>query len=448
MLVGSVISGLPRFPALKLLSLSQNRLSHLQDFSAYGLDLHLPSVKTLILDNNLFMSLAFLPNILQAFPRLKELSLQGNQINRTGLSSDLDLDKQAPSFPQIESLNLSHNLIQDYSFIDDLARVFPRLTSLRVSNNPFFTVTSIRSPVRDEALYKAKIASSTSNAPPGRVSGLPGTSRSDAAYSLTLARIPTLLTLNHSTITLRDREEGEIYYTSLAERELSVAIARIPSGTRNLDSDFNELKKRYPRYEELCQKYDRDSVFDTQKASKSQAAPKNSGAHLTYAPGTLGARLIQTHFYIPSPTNPAGEVSAQTARSAAGELLRGTTTTFSRLIPRTISVYTLKALLARTFDLPALQFRLIYQSPELDPVMSQRGSNEKATWEAWGDWDLDNPPQKGVEKEGNKWKRREVEIMDGTREWGFYVEDGATDVTIRVEPFPFAGSGPGTGEKS
>jgi hypothetical protein len=425
---------LPRFPALKVLSLSQNRLSHLQNFSQYKVDLQLPSATTLILDNNLFTSLEFLPDVLYAFPGLKALSLQGNQISRIGLSSDSGLDKDPLSFPHLESLNLSHNLIQGYSFIDALPRLFPGLTSLRVSNNPVSTsVTSTHPPIHDEILYRATVLSSTSSAPPARASGLPGPTRSDASYSLILARIPTLLTLNHSTVTSRDREEGEIYYTSLAERELSVAFARITSDTRNEEVEINELKKLYPRYEELCRKYDRDSVFETQIASKSQAPSKTDGAHLSFASGTLGARLVKTHFYISSQANLTGAASAQTARSAVIDLSDTTPTTFSRLIPRTISVYTLKALLARTFNLPALQFHLIYESPELDPVVSQRGSNEKATWEAWGDWDLDRPPQEGAEKEGKKWRSREVEIVDGTREWGFYVEDGVIDVTIRVE---------------
>jgi hypothetical protein len=408
-------------------------------------NLQLPNVTTLILDNNLFTSLGFLADVLRAFPSLKALSLQGNEISSITLPGS-GSGEETSSFPHLESVNLSQNLIEGYDFIDALPRLFPRLTSLRVSNNPFFASgTSIHPPTHDAIFHRATIPSSTSSAPPAR--SLPGTSRSDAVFSLTLARIPTLLTLNHSNITSRDREEGEIYYTSLAERELSAAISRIIASTPNLEPELNELKRRYPRYEELCQKYDRESVFDTQKASSRQAASKDNAAYPIYATGTLGDRLVNTHFYIPSPANLTGASSVQTARSAA-ERRTTTPTTFSRLIPRTIPVYTLKALLARTFDLPALQFRVIYESLELDPVVSQRGSNEKATWEAWGNWDLDHPSQDGAEKKGKKWKRREVEIVDGTREWGFYVEDGVIDVTIRVEPFELGDSGLRAGGKS
>lgn len=389
-----------------------------------------------MLDNNLFTSLAFLPNVLYAFPGLKALSLQGNQISSIGLSLDQGSDKKTVSFPQLESLNLSQNPIKDYSFVDDLPRLFPRLTSLRVSNNPFFTsLDGIQPPIHDELPSRAIVSSRKSSGLPGPLSPPSRVSSTDAAYSLTLARIPTLVSLNHSTITSRDREEGEIYYTFLVERKLSAALAMIPSSTPSRWSEVNELKKRYPRYEELCRKYDRDCIFDTLETSSRQLASKDNKADRTYAPGTLGARLIKGVFYVAPSAIPTGTASTQTALSATSELRSGEPATFSRLIPRTISVYSLKALIAQTFALPALKFRLIYESQELDPLVTPRGSNEKATWEAWGDWDLDCPPREGAEKEGERWKRREVEIVDGTREWGFYVGDGVADVKIRIEPF-------------
>ena len=397
-----------------MLSLSQNRLCHFRIFPLGRVDRWLSNSTTLILDSNLFESLAFLSEVLYAFPDLKVLSLQGNQISSIDLQPKPGSDQQSFSFPQLESLNLSHNLIQDYSFIDALPQLFPKLTSLRVSNNPFFFSGTSTDPANhDELLYQAAVMKNTSFATPARASSSIRSSRSDTAYSLTLARIPTLSTLNHSTITSRDREEGEIYYTSLAEREFSTAIAKIPGSSPNRESELTELRKRYPRYEELCQKYDRESVFD-----KTPSSSKDIPSQSTYAPGTLGARLINACFYI-SPRPPTSVLPA----------------TYSRLLPRTVSVYTLKALLSRKFDLPALRFRLIYESAELDPVRDS--SYQVSSWDSWGDWDLDHPPREddmGAEKEGKKWKKRELEIVDGTREWGLFLEGGVGEVTVRVEP--------------
>jgi hypothetical protein len=385
-----------------------------------------------MLDNNLFTSLAFLPNAMHGFPNLKVLSLQGNQISSIGLLSPLGSDREAISFPQLGSLNLSHNLIANYSFIDALPQLFPGLTSLRVSNNPFFSSgTNTHPPAYDEIPHKAIPASSTASAPPHRMPASPRTSRSDAPYSLTLARIPTLLSLNHSTITPRDREEGEIYYIAIAERELSAAIAETPVYSR--EGHVSDVKRQYPRYEELCRKYERESVFDKQRSASNEVPAQTS-----YTPGTLGIRLVKTRFYIPQKDEGSRATSSVIP------------TTFSRLIPRTISVYTLKALLARTFSLPALQFRLIYESPELDPVVAPRGGNDRANWDTWGDWDLDHALKDpdAVEKQGKKWKKREVEILDGTREWGFYIEDGMADATIRIEPLKHADKGMGEESKN
>ena len=145
--------------------------------------------------------------------------------------------------------------------------------------------------------------------------------------------------------------------------------------------------------------------------SANKAALQDSSGLSSYAPGTLGARLINAHFYMPA---------------------RRSSQDFSRLMPPSIPVYTLKALLARHFSLPALQFRLIYESEELDPVKDE--GYESSSWENWGEWDLDTPPaEREEERDKKRWKRREVEIVDGTKAWGDYIEDGIRNVSVRVE---------------
>lgn len=406
---------------LKVLSLGQNSLSSFPPAIGHHPDHQLVTVETLILENNLFDSLACLRDIVTVFPNLKALSLQRNQIAHIGLSVPADACDAALCFPLLETLNLSQNLIADYFFVDTISLLFPNLTSLRVSNNPLFTQTmselSAGLGVRhDETLTMA----SATNRQAGR-----GSVRSDAAFSLTLARIPTLVILNHSSISPRDREEGEIYYTSLAEKDLSISAAKLAVDGVNRESVVKEQRRKYPRYEELCRKYDRDSVFEAfllqQGNFASTSKTQGASGQVTYASGTLGARLIKATFYIyrPSPTSSATPPQP-----------------IIRLIPRTIDVYRLKALVARVFALPALQFKLTYESEELDPVKDE--GYESATWDTWGDWDLDHPPaEEGdqMAKEGSKWRKREVEIVDGTREWGFYVEDEVREVSVRVEPF-------------
>jgi hypothetical protein len=158
-------------------------------------------------------------------------------------------------------------------------------------------------------------------------------------------------------------------------------------------------------------------------------------------------------------------------------------------MPTTISVYHLKSIIARHFALPPLQFKLTYESHEYDPVepiSSSRntgygtGSNEE-TWDRWGEWDVDSDAsmisgndnhsnnevrtgsmdglggeekaeEEGQEsiplymmRNGQRFKKREVEILDGMRAWGDFLDveqqthvgarsRGMSKVKVRVEP--------------
>ena len=168
--------------------------------------------------------------------------------------------------------------------------------------------------------------------------------------------------------------------------------------------------------------------------SKSQQTDKER----IYPPGSLGARLIRTTFYLPTNTMPSG-LQPDQSRS------------FTRVIPRATDVYSLKSLVASHFSLPPLQFKLIYESPELDPVREQIG--DPHDWDRWGDWDVDDLGDGLVEastgigdvngewadgvlfKEGRRWRKRKTEILNGWREWSYYLENDVKEATLRIEPF-------------
>lgn len=382
------------FPSLRTLWLSQNELSHCQTDVSYE---PLASVTTLMLENNLFHSVDQLSGFFKLFPNLKSLSVQGNKFVNLAPESSSTL-----SFPSLEHLNLASNYIASWSFIDRLPTVFPNLTSLRISQNPVYSQPST-------------VSASTA----------------DASYYLTLARIPLLKTLNYTTITVRDREEGEIYYLSVAEKDIRSILSS--SSDMHRTDLIAEASAKYPLYTSLCAKYDRDStlVNTAPIPSTTKTAPQ-------YAPGTLGARLINTTFYIPG----------------ADEK------TFTRFLPPSISVYSLKALLQRRFKLPPLSFRLVYESNDLDPVQITTTKFGKNDLETWGDWDADIPPpianvvdeKKDEEKDtvkakeveekwvdgylirdGTRWQKRQVEILDGWRSWSDFIDSGVKDARIRIE---------------
>ncbi|KAJ9606577.1 hypothetical protein H2200_008585 [Cladophialophora chaetospira] len=432
------------FDSLRTLVLSHNELESL-DIGGHADGRRCSTVTTISLENNKFKDLSFLPILFSLFPNLASLSLQGNAISQLALDTSV-------SFPTLETLNLAGNKITDYSSIDSLPGLFPNLTSLRISRNPLYLRFDPQDQIDD-------VSAGT------RGSQAPSAIADSTSYYLTLARLPGLKSLNYTNITPRDREEGEIYYLSVAEKEIRSLLESNRSGTQapsppatSADEKVALARQKHPTYSTLCAKYDREDIFEqyiqSQKTQQSASPlPAESKSQFdTYAPGTLGSRLVDAYFYICT-TSPAPEP-------------------FQRPLPTTISVYRLKSLVARHFDLPAHRFKLIYESHEYDPVepihstrntgAGTTGSDEEA-WAGWGDWDVDNPSEeidhvdadviddsgsagdampKFMTREGHRFRKRETEILDGMRPWGDFldVDINATgerrrrDVRVRVEP--------------
>src|SRR4051812_46390292 len=91
------------------------------------------TVTDLTLEENSFHSLSdLLP--LTKLPKLQRLVLKSNKISEITAS-----EAEIPLFSStVTHLDLSHNEISNWAFIDKLEHVFPGLTSLRVSHNPLY----------------------------------------------------------------------------------------------------------------------------------------------------------------------------------------------------------------------------------------------------------------------------------------------------------------------
>ena len=122
----------------------------------------------------------------------------------------------------------------------------------------------------------------------------------------------------------------------------------------------------------------------------------------------------------------------------------------SKLIPRTVDVYRLKGIVGRLFGIRPMSCKLIWETGEWDPV------GEEAGWsvsEDESDCEVDERVEGGSDGENNdvlrkgkrdglwrgggeerqkgKWVRREMELVDGTREVGFWIE--GKEARVRVE---------------
>ncbi|KAL2430575.1 hypothetical protein ABEF95_011247 [Exophiala dermatitidis] len=478
------------FQSLKILSLALNELnsfSVLEEENGEGdtggqrgpalapTDKTWPSVTTVNLDNNRFIDLSSLPTLVSLFPNISTLSLQGNMISQLALVSQ-------HRFETIQTLNLAGNQISSYSFVDALATAFPNLSSLRISRNPLYDGDRKNS-------YHIDLRPSTSSHPAASaVPPAPSLLPDSTPYYLTLARIPQLKSLNYTTITARDREEGEIYYLSVAEKEIKQILEEQGSSTSKDPVDL--ARRRHPRYSALCAKHDRNDILERFLERLEEKPPQPPSAAPTspplaspetaasldlksYAPGTLGSRLVDTVFYVPVQDTDSASSSEQLHHTTN---VTTTVQTFRRPLPTTISVYRLKSLVANHFGLPALRFRLVYESPEYDPVepiSKTRGTDndnldkEEEEWDEWGNWDVDDiddennnhnsesqedsindargsggsAPPMYITRDGQRFKKRQTEILDGMRPWGDFLDldapDGTRrhDVMVRVEPF-------------
>ncbi|RMZ80430.1 hypothetical protein DV737_g2985, partial [Chaetothyriales sp. CBS 132003] len=261
-------NGATAFPQLTTLSLSSNALD---GFGTTDSSLVFPTITRLVLDNNHLTSLAALPAISSHFPSLASLSLQGNRI------ADLSIASPEPmAFPALTDLALSSNCIPTFAALSSLPVLCPNLISLRVSSNPF-TAT------------------------------LPASAPFDTSYYLTLARIPSLQMLNYTTITARDRTEGELYYLSVVEKAMRPILA-----SQTLSAAASYASHHYSRYSELCAKYDRANILaGPPPASSLHANAESSGNRPA---GSVASRLFSL-VYTSTELDPVGETTRKTDNS-------------------------------------------------------------------------------------------------------------------------------------
>ena len=99
-----------------------------------------------------------------------------------------------------------------------------------------------------------------------------------------------------------------------------------------------------------------------------------------------------------------------------------------KLIPRTVDVYRLKGIVGQLFGIRPLSVKLVWETEEWDPVGEGDGG-----WSVSEDGsDEERVERKEERREGVSWVRREMELVDGTREVGFFVEGKVARVRVEV----------------
>ncbi|KAL4913692.1 hypothetical protein BDW62DRAFT_192135 [Aspergillus aurantiobrunneus] len=354
-----------QFPALTWFSASANQISMTPTSISN-------TITTLVLENNDIESLSAV-RALTSLQNLKHLSLRGNCIDAIATPDSKDDPFKFPS--SLRSVDLSQNKINSWTFINKLPEIFPGLQNLRVSGNP---------------LYNQPVA-------PSSVTGMPEKAMTvDEAYMLTLSRISALQVLNYSTISARDRSNGELYYLSLIGKELSASP----------ETAEPEILKNHPRYSELCQVYGEPLI---------KRASKATGADAAVNPRSVAARLVRMVFRL-------SQEDSEPNRDDAVKV---------KEIPRSYDTYQVKAIVSRLFGITPYQFRLIWETDELDPV-SKENMDIEDEWDS--DEEDDDASQAKIDAEdGAKFVKREVELVDTTKDIGFSFQPDLVEARVRVE---------------
>ena len=364
-----------QFSALTTLLLSTNQLSFLPAMPSSSLTLTLTSLN---LEYNDFTSLSDLAS-LTAIKSLRNLHLKGNNIS----SITTDATAPPPVFSNnLHYLDLSYNQVSTWSFIDALPSTFPGLASLRFAHNPIYDNPAFES---DSTVPSSTGAKATIT---------------EEAYMITVARLASLKSLNFSTITATDRTNAEMFYLSRIGRQLS-SVPQSPEAEAKVIA-------QHRRYAELCELFGEPVVVRQREIN----------------PAFLEARLIDVKFRFHNGPDHDGGNAANAVEKRAQ-------------IPKSYDIYAVKGIAGRLFGYTPLKLRLIWETGEWDPVAGfddeADDSSDDEEMEVEKEREGDGQSNTGyqTDKRAGKWVKREVELRDSPRQFGFCVD--GLDVTIRVE---------------
>ena len=274
------------------------------------------------------------------------------------------------AFTTLSMLDISSTALADLAELNHLPETLPALTSLLTSGTPIWSLT--------------------------------------ASNLHTIARISSLTSLNYSRITPQERTNAELYYLSNIASTLSL---------RPIEEEQLTLQD-HPRYRDLCKLHGEPTIErkNLGNASKEKIAP-----------GSLAARLTKLTFLL------SKEISNGSDRSRS----------ITKDFPRSIGIYALKGLMGRLLNLNPMNLKLVWETKEWDPVAAQSDGwsiSEDSDDGVDDDYTKRLPKYKTpeIEIEGNyqekdpaRWMRREIELVDGTKDLGFWVD--GSEATIRIE---------------
>lgn len=322
--------------------------------------------------------------------RLQDLRLRSNPL--TSLSSP---PNRPIIFATLIRLDLTSTLLPTFSSLNPIIQSFPVLASLLTNHTPLTAFPSA-------SLY-------------------------------TIARLATLTELNFTRITPAERQNAELYYLNQITAQLAAA---------NDPNEKTAVLEEHPRWKKLC------DIYGEPETAKKQGPDNVDG-------GSLAARVTEFNFYISRQDLHKARAQAKAVDGHEDEEARdvddedvdsnnahsppGSSIVEGKklLIPLTVDVYRLKGIAGRLFNLRPMSVRLVWETGERDPV----GGVGEGEWSVSEDDSSDDEGEGGQGRskrearmkaeDGTNWVPRETELVDGTRQVGFWIE--SSEARVRVE---------------
>ncbi|CAK7227507.1 hypothetical protein SEUCBS140593_006601 [Sporothrix eucalyptigena] len=359
------------FPALTTLAAGSNEQTQLLPPLPPASMAHLSTtLTTLNLEFNDFTALSDLAS-LGGLKALRNLHLKGCRI------STVKKDDETSAFSFSSTLtyvDLSYNLVTSWGFVDALPDVFPGMTSLRFAHNPIYNNPNLDT--------EAATTTTTTSLAAGAASAV----STEESYMVAVGRLARLRTLNFSTISTTDRANAEMFYLSRIAKQM----AAVPEGS----PEERAVVSRHRRYAELCSLYGEPAIV----------------RHAEINPAFLEARLVRVLFCL-----------AQQQKTAS--------------IPKSFDVYAVKGIAGRLFGRSPQQLRLVWETGEWDPVAGvdeeEEDDDEEEEDEVKEAEETVGETAPTVDDTAGRWVKREVELKDSPRQFGFCVD--GLEARIRVE---------------
>ncbi|KAK6531453.1 hypothetical protein TWF281_008257 [Arthrobotrys megalospora] len=217
-------------------------------------DLHIANrLESICLEEHAISSLSGLAD-LQNLPSLRKLLLSYNKIKAVHAPAESKAVGKL-CFPSVTYLDISHNEVSDWTFLDDMRSAFPRLDALRISHNPLYGTSDTRT-------------------------------LTEETYQITVGRLGRLVTsLNYTVITPAERADAELFYISTIVKELSGKPAEQEA----------EILSRHTRWQELQTIHGEQTIIrDLSGKSKDALASKLIEVELCSSTKTVTKKFPRT----------------------------------------------------------------------------------------------------------------------------------------------------------